>query len=49
VGGVRVRGGGERRSDGDDPAATLAGVLAVEVRYLDAEDCPPLGFRRSPD
>jgi len=34
---VRVRGGGERRSDGDDPDATLAGVLAVGVRYLNRQ------------
>ncbi len=27
------------------PDATLTGVLAVEVRYLDAEDRTPLGFR----
>jgi len=27
------------------PDATLTGVLAVEVRYLDAEGRTPLGFR----
>ncbi len=28
------------------PEATLAGVLAVHVHYLDAEERAPLGFRR---
>jgi hypothetical protein len=27
------------------PEATLAGVLAVHVRYLDAEERAPRGFR----
>ncbi len=26
------------------PDATLAGVLAVEVRYVEPEDCAPFGF-----
>ncbi len=31
---------------GQRPEATLAGVLAVHVRYLDAAERAPLGFRR---
>jgi len=31
---------------GQRPAAALAGVLAVHVRYLDAEERAPRGFRR---
>jgi hypothetical protein len=31
------------------PEATLAGVLAVHIRYVDAEDRAPLGFRCLPD
>ncbi len=30
---------------GRRPEATLAGVLAVHVRYLEAEERAPLGFR----
>jgi len=30
---------------GQRPAATLAGVLAVHVRYLEAEERAPRGFR----
>ena len=29
---------------GKEPNATLAGVLAVEVRYVEPEDRTPLGF-----
>jgi hypothetical protein len=29
--------------------ATLAGVLAVHIRYVDAEDRAPRGFRCLPD
>ena len=29
---------------GKEPHATLAGVLAVEVRYVEPEDRTPLGF-----
>ena len=31
---------------GERPEATLEGVLAVHVRYLEAEERAPLGFRR---
>lgn len=31
---------------GQRPEATLAGVLAVNVRYLEPGDRTPLGFRR---
>ncbi len=34
---------------GQQPAATLAGVLAVHVCYLDAAERAPLGFRRLVD
>ncbi|HEY8292554.1 MAG TPA: hypothetical protein VIG44_08705 [Thermomicrobiales bacterium] len=30
---------------GQRPEATLAGVLAIHVRYLEPEDRAPLGFR----
>jgi hypothetical protein len=32
--------------DGQRPVGTLAGVLAVHVRYLESGDRAPLGFRR---
>ena len=35
--------------NGQRPAATLAGVLAVHVRYLAPDDRAPLGFCRLPD
>ncbi len=34
---------------GQRPEATLAGVLAVHVRYLEPDDRAPLGFRCLPD
>lgn len=34
---------------GSMPDATLVGVLAVHVRYLEPEDRAPLGFRRLHD
>jgi len=34
---------------GQRPEATLAGVLAVQVRYLEPEDRAPLGFCCLPD
>ena len=34
---------------GQRPEATLAGVLAVHVRYLEAEERAPLGFCRLVD
>ena len=34
---------------GQRPDATLAGVMAVHVRYLEPDDRAPLGFRCLPD
>jgi hypothetical protein len=34
---------------GQRPEATLTGVLAVHIRYLEPEDRAPRGFRCLPD
>ncbi len=34
---------------GQRPEATLVGVLAIHVRYLEPDDRAPLGFRCLPD